>query len=234
MTMVTDGSIARPKRNLLANVLAKFIVGIIVVGVVIFVPAGSLSFWNGWLYLVVLGGLMTCALIYLYLKDPTLLEERLKTEEKQKEQKIYQVVSLVWSLFLFIIPGLDYRFGWSSVPSWLVVAAVVIMVASYTMFFAVMVQNKYASRVIKIQDGQRLIDRGLYSIVRHPMYLAGTILFTASPVVLGSFYALLLSPFLPLLLVYRIKNEERLLLAELEGYGEYTKRVKYRLVPHVW
>jgi protein-S-isoprenylcysteine O-methyltransferase Ste14 len=204
------------------------------VGLVIFLPAGSLSYWNGWLYLAVLCILLTSALAYLYLKDPFLLEERLKTEERETVQKISQVLFLLWSLIAFVIPGLDYRFGWSSVPLWLVVVAVVTMIAGYSMFFAVMVQNRYASRVVKIQNDQKLIDTGPYSIVRHPMYFALTILFTASPLVLGSYYALLSIPFLPFLLVYRIKNEEKALMAGLGGYEEYTKRVKYRLIPFIW
>jgi protein-S-isoprenylcysteine O-methyltransferase Ste14 len=234
MSVNTDSPGARPKTKLLVNMLTKFFVGGVIFGSVIFLPAGTLSYWNGWPYLAVLGTLMTGALAYLCLKDPSLLKERLNIEEKEKEQKVYQVVSLLWSVITFVIPGLDYRFGWSHVPLWLVIVAVIIMIVGYLMFFAVMVQNRYASRVIKIQDGQKLIDTGLYSVVRHPMYLGSAIMFTASPLVLGSYYPLLSVPFLPLLLAYRIKNEEKVLRAGLAGYEEYTKRVQYRLIPFVW
>ncbi len=224
----------RPRRTSFGSILARFGSGILIVGCFIFLPAGTLAFWNGWLFLGTLVSLMSAALVYLYRKAPDLLEERLNAHETENQQKFYQVASLIWSVVAFIIPGLDFRYGWSYVPFWLVILSLAVTIAGYAMFFVVMVQNRYASRTIKLQDGQTVVDSGLYSVVRHPMYLAGSVLFIASALVLGSYYALLWALLLPCLLVYRIRNEERLLVAGLAGYEDYTRRVKYRLVPFVW
>jgi protein-S-isoprenylcysteine O-methyltransferase Ste14 len=158
----------------------------------------------------------------------------MRVRERQTEQRTYVKWSLIWFLISFLVPGFDYRYGWSAVPIWLVVASVVVMVFGYVLFMVVMAQNTFASRVIEIQQSQRVIDTGLYSIVRHPMYMAATIMYMAWPLVLGSYYALIPTMILPALLVYRIKNEEAVLRAGLEGYAEYTERVRYRLVPFVW
>jgi len=221
-------------KNLLLNVLVRFLGGIIVIGAIIFIPAGTLNFWNGWLYMGTMFFLVACAFIYLKKHDPELLAKRMNIHEKQKEQKLFVKLSIVLLIVTFVIPGLDFRFGWSQAPLWVVIAATVIFVLSYIMFLIVMVQNSYASRVIEIQKGQKLIDTGLYSFVRHPMYLAATIMYLATMLVLGSYYALLPMILLPVLLAYRIINEEKLLIKELPGYREYTKKVKYRLIPFVW
>jgi len=155
-------------------------------------------------------------------------------KEKEKEQKKYIRISLLLYLAAYIVPGLDYRFHWSEVSLWLVFLSFVIMIGGYFMFIAVMLQNRYASRVVEIQQEQQLIDTGLYAIVRHPMYLAATILFFASVLVLGSWYALLPMAAIPVLLGYRIKNEEKVLINGLRGYTEYMQKVRYRMVPFVW
>jgi protein-S-isoprenylcysteine O-methyltransferase Ste14 len=173
-------------------------------------------------------------LVYLYTHDPSLLEKRINTSEKEKEQKSYVKLSLVWFIISFVLPGLDFRYGWSSVPLWLVLMSVVVMQFGYTLFILVMKQNSYASRVIEIQEKQKLIDTGLYAIVRHPLYLTASIIYISSPLILGSFYALIPIAFLPLMLAYRIINEEKILIDGLEGYKEYMKKVKYRLIPFVW
>jgi protein-S-isoprenylcysteine O-methyltransferase Ste14 len=201
---------------------------------IFFIPAGTLNYWNGWLYLGTMFVLMICALIYLKKRDPELLAKRMNIHAKQKEQKLVVKLALLLFLFAFVIPGLDFRFGWSQVPLEVVIAATLVFVLSYIMFIVVMVQNSYASRVIEIQKGQKLIDTGLYSLVRHPMYLAATIMYFASMLVLGSYYALIPMIFFPVLLAYRIIHEEELLVKELPGYREYTKKVKYRLIPFVW
>ena len=143
-------------------------------------------------------------------------------------------LSIALLLVVFIVPGLDYRFEWSHVPLWLVIIATAIMISGYLMFVLVMKQNSYASRVIEIQEGQKVIDYGLYAVVRHPMYLAGLILYGVAPLVLGSFYAMIPVIFLPFLLAYRIKHEEKVLREGLKGYEEYMKKVKYRLIPFIW
>lgn len=204
------------------------------VALLIFVPAGSLKFWNGWLFMAALFIPMIFILMYLLIKKPDLLTRRLKTKEKEKTQKAYQVLSIIVCLITFIVPGLDFRFNWSDVPLSVVLISTFIMISGYLMFFIVMKQNTYASRVIEIQDEQKLIDTGLYSFIRHPMYLAGTILFGFAPLVLGSFYALIPMVFIPILLIIRIRNEEKVLIDGLKGYNEYMKKVKYRLLPFIW
>jgi protein-S-isoprenylcysteine O-methyltransferase Ste14 len=221
-------------KNLLLNGLIKFVGGIIVMGAIIFIPAGTLNFWNGWLYLGTMTVLITFVFIYLKKHDPELLKKRMQMHEKQKEQKLFVKISTPLFILIYIIPGLDYRFGWSHMPVWAVITATVFMILSYIMFLIVMMQNSYASRVIEIQKGQKVIDTGLYSLVRHPMYLAMSVLFPSSILVLGSYYAFIPMIFLPFLLVFRIIHEEKFLIKELPGYKEYTKKVKYRLIPFVW
>jgi protein-S-isoprenylcysteine O-methyltransferase Ste14 len=158
----------------------------------------------------------------------------MKTDEKEKIQKLYLVLSVIASVVTFVLPGLDYRYHWSSVPEWLVILATLFMISGYIMFFIVMKQNSYASRVIEIQEEQKLIDTGLYSLVRHPMYFSATMLYFFAPLVLGSFYAMIPMIFIPGLLVMRIKNEEKVLLEGLKGYDQYMKKVKYRYLPFIW
>jgi protein-S-isoprenylcysteine O-methyltransferase Ste14 len=232
MTDLTSTSMSA--KRLLWAVSIRLALGIIAIGVLLFGPAGSLRYWNGWLFMVALFAPMTFALAYFYRRDRSLLEKRLRLHEKQTEQRTYVRLSLVWFLISFLLPGFDYRFGWSEVPSWLVVASLVVMILGYALFMVVMVQNTFASRVIEIQQNQRVIDTGLYSVVRHPMYMAAMIMYMAWPLVLGSYYTLIPMILLPVLLVYRIKNEEAVLRAGLDGYTEYAERIKYRLIPFVW
>lgn len=177
---------------------------------------------------------MLFALIYLFIKDPGLIEKRMHIKEKDKAQKLYVKVSIIFFIITFIIPGLDYRFSWSHIPLRLVITATIIMILGYIMFFIVMTENSYASRIIEIQVNQKVIDYGLYSIIRHPLYLSSLILYGASPIVLGSYYALIPMMLLPAILVYRIINEEKLLINGLEGYKDYMKKVRYRLIPYIW
>lgn len=225
---------ARSKTKLLSKVFVRFAMTTVILATVIFVPAGSFGFWNGWLYLAALLIPMLCVLPSLLIKDPELLEKRIKMKEKETAQKKYLRLSIALLLVVFIVPGLDYRFEWSHVPLWLVIIATAIMISGYLMFVLVMKQNSYASRVIEIQEGQKVIDYGLYAVVRHPMYLAGLILYGVAPLVLGSFYAMIPVIFLPILLAYRIKHEEKVLREGLKGYEEYMKKVKYRLIPFIW
>ncbi len=220
--------------RLTAMAATMFFIGAVLVAAVLFVSAGSLRYWNAWLYLAALLIPMLFALSYLLIKDPLLLEKRMRLREKEKRQKRYAVISPVFFVIAFAVPGLDYRYDWSDVPNWLVAVSTVLMVSGYAMFMMAMRQNSYASRVIEIQEDQRLIDTGLYSFVRHPMYLAAIILYLFSPLVLGSFYGLIPMALLPVILAYRIKNEEEVLLRGLKGYEEYMRRVKFRLLPHVW
>lgn len=232
--MKKDYNLEMPKTKILMQVFIRYILSLIFVSVILFLPAGSLKFWNAWLFLSALFIPMLFVLIYLIIKDPELLKKRIKTKEKEKTQKIYLVLSMITIIVTFIVPGLDFKYHWSQLPDWLVVVATVIMILGYYMFFMVMKQNSYASRVIEIQKGQKVIDSGLYSIVRHPMYLAATILFCSVPIILGSLYGTIPVIFIPFLLIIRIQNEEKVLKENLKGYSEYMKKVRYKLIPLIW
>jgi protein-S-isoprenylcysteine O-methyltransferase Ste14 len=222
------------RKKILPKVLIRFFLAFVLIGILIFVPAGTMKYFNGWLFIAGLLLPMTFTVTSLFFKDPELLEKRVNLKEKEEAQKKYVKFSIFLFIIAYIIPGLDYRYSWSAVPMWLVLISLIFMIAGYVMFIVVMFQNRYASRVIEIQNEQKLIDTGLYSVVRHPMYLAATILYLASSLVLGSYYALIPMSLLPFLLAFRIINEEKVLLAGLPGYEEYTRKVKYRLIPYIW
>jgi len=222
------------KLKLIIQVITKYILALLFIGLLLFTPASSFKFWNAWLYIGALFIPMFFVMIYLIIKDPELIQKRMKMKEKEKTQKIYVILSIITFIITFTIPGLDFKYHWSNVPVWLVMIATVIMICGYFMFFIVMKQNSYASRVIEIQKGQKVIDTGLYSVVRHPMYLSALILFGISPLALGSFYALIPMLFIPFLLVIRILNEEKVLKNNLNGYEEYMKKIKYRVIPFIW
>ena len=216
------------------SAIAKFALGIVLVGALIFLPAWSLAFWQGWLLMAVLFVPMFGAGIVMMIKNPMLLASRLDAKEKQNAQKGVVAISALLFLAGFIVAGLDFRFGWSHMPAWAVAVASAILLISYALYCEVMRENAYLSRTIEVQNGQKVVDTGLYGIVRHPMYAVTIWLFLAIPVLLGSLYALLcFLPYIPVIVV-RILNEEKLLSAELDGYEEYKKRVKYRLLPLIW
>ncbi len=221
-------------RELLKAMIIRLAASVTAVGVILFAPAGTLRYGNGWLFMVALFAPMIPVVVHLYRKDRALLEKRLRIHEKEKEQKTFFKLSLAWFLVSFAIPGFDFRFGWSQVPVWLVGVSLIVMVSGYILFMIAMMQNAYASRVIEIQTSQRVVDKGLYSIVRHPMYLAAMILYMASPLVLGSYFALIPFALVLPLVVYRIRNEARLVHKGLPGYTEYSRRVRFRLIPFVW
>ena len=220
--------------RLLFNALTKYVMGLLLVGALLFLPAGTLGYANGWLFIGLLFAPMLFLGIVLLVKSPELLRKRLDAREKENTQK--GVVALSALLFVagFIVAGLDFRFGWTDVPLWCVVTASVVLLLSYGLYAEVMRENAYLSRTIEVQNGQKVVDTGLYSIVRHPMYAVTVWLFLSIPVVLGSWWALVC--FLPYVAVIavRIVNEEKVLEAGLQGYSEYKKRVKYRIIPFVW
>ncbi len=220
--------------KLLLNALIKFTLGLALVCALIFLPAGSFAYINGWLFIGLLFGPMLILGAVMFFKAPDLLKKRLNSKEKENTQK--GVVALSGLLFIvgFAIAGLDFRFGWSSVPTWAVITASVILLISYALYAEVMRENAYLSRTIEVQDGQTVVDTGLYGIVRHPMYAVTIWLFLASPVVLGSWWSLLcFLTYVPVIAV-RILSEEKVLEQGLEGYADYKKRVKYRLFPLIW
>ncbi|HOW57070.1 MAG TPA: isoprenylcysteine carboxylmethyltransferase family protein [Smithellaceae bacterium] len=224
---------ATPK--LITEVVIRLISALILISLLLFPSAGSLNFWNAWLFISALFLLEILALIYFAVKDPELLQKRLKIKEKEKTQKTFSFLYLIMFIITLIFSGLDFRYRWSAVPLWLTIAAAVIMIAAFFMILLVMKQNRYASRIIEIQNGQQVINSGLYSVIRHPLYLFATIFFCSIPLVLGSLYALILLAIpTPLVLTIRIKNEEAVLRNNLAGYQEYMKKVKYRLIPFIW
>ncbi|MBE5922165.1 MAG: DUF1295 domain-containing protein [Lachnospiraceae bacterium] len=222
------------RTKLLFQTIIKFTLGIVMIGLLLFLPAGTFDYWNAWLFMGLLFGPMFLLGAVLLFKSPELLAKRLQSKEKEGEQK--QVIG--WSLIVFIggfvVAALDFRFGWSELPTWLVLAAAVVLLVSYGLYAEVMRENAYLSRTVEVQENQKVIDTGLYGIVRHPMYFATTLLFLSFPMVLGSAIAFFIFLFYPLLLVKRIKNEEEVLENGLPGYKEYKKKVKYRLFPFLW
>lgn len=220
--------------KLFISALTKFIIGLLLVGLLLFLPAGGFDYPNGWLFIALLFIPMLLLGTILLIKSPTLLEKRLNAREKEGAQK--GVVAASGLLFVagFIVAGLDHRFGWSHLPTWLVIVASVILLISYALYAEVMRENAYLSRTVEVQEDQKVIDTGLYGIVRHPMYAVTLWLFLAIPIVLGSFWSLLC--FLPYvaIMVIRIRNEEKVLEQGLRGYTDYKKRVRYRLLPFVW
>lgn len=220
--------------KLALNALIKYLSGLIILGLLLFLPAGSLRFLNAWLFLALLFVPMLLLGLWLLLKAPALLEKRLESRESEAAQKRVVAVSALAFILSFVLAGLDYRFGWSSLPRWLIGLAALVQLGSYVMYAAVMKQNAYLSRTVKVQEGQQVVDRGLYAVVRHPMYTATVLMFLAMPLVLGSWPAFAVMLLYPVVIVQRIKNEEKLLSEGLAGYREYTARVKYRLIPFVW
>ena len=221
-------------KKLFVQAITKFLLGVVLVGVLVFLPAGTLNFFNGWLLMGILFVPMFLAGIVMMVKNPKLLQSRLVAKEKQKDQDL--VVKLSGLMFVggFVLSGLDYRFGWFVLPLWVSAVGAVLFLLAYVLYAFVLKENQYLSRTIQVQDGQRVVDTGFYGIVRHPMYSVTLLLFLSMPIVLGSLYALIVFLAYPFIIAKRIKGEEKLLKQELTGYDEYTQKVKYRLIPFIW
>ncbi len=219
---------------LLRKVFSRFLIGILLMALFVFLPAGTFSYYNGWLMLALIFFPMTSVGIYFYKNDPAFLERRMRTHEKEKEQKLIIKLAYIPYLIGFLLPGFDHRFGWSAVPVWLVIFASLLFLLSYFAIFLVFKANSYASRVVEVEKEQKVIDTGPYALVRHPMYTANSILTFCVPVVLGSYYGLIPFLMLPVVFVFRLLNEEEVLKRDLPGYTEYCQKVKYRLIPFVW
>ena len=220
--------------KLLLKTLIAFLCGLFITGVMLFLPAGTFAYRGAWLFIVLLFTPILLVGIMLMIKNPELLRKRLEMKEREKDQKSVVALSGLLLVGSFIVAGLDYRFGWSNIPNTVVAIASVVLLVGYALYAEVLRENTYLSRVVEVQEGQRVIDTGLYSIVRHPMYSAVTLLYLAIPLVLGSWWALLVMSPCILLLAVRIKNEEQVLHQGLPGYTDYTKRVRYRMIPWVW
>ncbi|MBO5953278.1 MAG: isoprenylcysteine carboxylmethyltransferase family protein [Oscillospiraceae bacterium] len=220
--------------KLLINALTKFVCGLLLVGLLIFLPAGTLHYTYGWLFIGLLFVPMLIAGFVMFFKTPDFLAKRLDAKEKQATQKGVVAFSGLMFIAGFVVAGLDFRFGWSAMPAWVVITASVLFLTAYALYAEVMRENAYLSRTIKVEQGQTVVDTGLYGIVRHPMYAVTILLFLMMPLVLGSWYALIAFAFYPAIIIVRLKDEENLLTRELPGYTEYKKKVKYRIIPFVW
>jgi protein-S-isoprenylcysteine O-methyltransferase Ste14 len=220
--------------KLLISALTKFACGAALVGLLIFLPAGSVHYVRGWLLMALLFIPMLIAGFVMLFKSPAFLEKRLDAKEKQATQKGVLAFSGLMFIGGFVVAGLDFRFGWSNVPDAVVIAASALFLLAYALYAEVMRENAYLSRTIKVEEGQTVVDTGLYGIVRHPMYSATVLLFLMIPLILGSWYALIVFAFYPAIIILRLKDEEDLLSRELAGYEDYKKKVKYRLLPFIW
>ncbi len=222
------------KVRVIMSALVKYVSGLLLVGLLVFLPAGTLNFANGWLFLGVLFLPILLLGIVLFIKAPELLKKRLEGKEDENTQRKVVGFSALIFVLGFIIAGLDFRFGWSKVPNVVVIISAVVTLVSYGIYAEVMRENAYLSRKIEVQQGQKVVDTGLYGVVRHPMYMATVFLFLSIPIMLGSWYSLLVFLVYPILIAVRIKNEEQVLTENLQGYAEYKQKVKYKLIPFVW
>ena len=220
--------------KLLFEALAKFICGLLLVGLLIFLPAGTFAYPSGWLLMGILFVPMLIAGFVMLFKSPDFLRKRLDAKEKQEAQKGVLALSGIMFITGFVIAGLDFRFDWSNIPSWLIITASALFLIAYALYAEVMRENAYLSRTVKVEEGQTVVDTGLYGIVRHPMYAVTILLFLMLPFILGSWYALIVFAFYPAIIIVRLKDEEDLLTRELPGYGAYKQKVKYRIIPFVW
>ena len=221
-------------RNLLIQALVKLSAGIILVGLMVFLPAGSFGYWQGWLLMGVLFVPMLIVGVVMMVKNQELLRKRLDAKEKEGEQKTVVALSGVLFVVSFVTAGLNWRYGWWMLPDWVVWVAAAIFILSYILYAEVLRENEYLSRTIEVQKGQKVIDTGLYGMVRHPMYLATVIMFLSMPLVLGSPISfVIMIGYFPVI-AKRIRNEEMVLAAGLDGYKEYQMRVKYKVIPFIW
>lgn len=221
-------------KRLLFQTLTKFLLGFVIIWFLLFLPAGSISYWQGWLLMGILFIPMFLVGLFLLVKNPELLKKRLNTKEKGREQKKNVTISALLFVVAFVIAGLNWRFNWILLPNLYVWSVSIIFILSYILYAEVMKENTYLSRVVEVQINQKVVDTGMYGIVRHPMYLATTILFLSMPLVLSSPLSfVIMLGYIPII-VKRIKNEEIILEQGLDGYSDYKKRVKYRMIPYVW
>ena len=222
------------KKKLFTQAISKYLLGVILVGTILFLPAWSFSYWNAWLFMGILFVPMFIAGIIMLGKNPELLQKRLDAKEKEAEQKSVVALSGLMFLASFIVAGLDWRFGWTNMPNWMVWVAAGLFLLSYLLYAEVLRENTYLSRTIEVQENQKVIDTGLYGIVRHPMYMATLVLFLSMPLVLGSMYSFLIMLVYIPIIAKRIRNEEKVLEEGLPGYKEYKQKVKYKVIPFIW
>ncbi|MBR2704556.1 MAG: isoprenylcysteine carboxylmethyltransferase family protein [Clostridia bacterium] len=221
-------------KKLFIQAIVKYVLGIVLVCTLIFIPAGTFDYWNGWLFMGILFIPMFIAGIVMMIKNPELLKRRLNAKETEKEQKKVILFSGIMFLVGFIVAGLNYRFDWIELPGIVSIIASVIFLIAYILYAEVLRENEYLSRTIEVAENQNVVDTGLYGVVRHPMYAVTILLFLSMPLILGSVISFIIFLVYPVLIAKRIKNEEAVLEKDLAGYSEYKKKVKYRLIPFIW
>lgn len=221
-------------KELFFQAILKFASGVVIVGLLLFLSAGTFYYWNAWLFIGALFVPMFLVGIILMFKNPELLRKRLNVKEKQTEQKLVVRISGVMFILSFAVAGLNFRYNWINLPYWISLLALVVFIFSYLLYAEVLRENTYLSRTIEVQENQKVIDTGLYGIVRHPMYAVTVIFFLSMPLVLGSLLSFIITLVYPFVIAKRIHSEEKLLEKELEGYSEYKLRVKYKMIPFIW
>lgn len=221
-------------KKLLLQAIIKYIFGVLIIGALLFIPANTFEYWNAWLFMGLLFIPMFIAGIILIIKNPELLRKRLNAKEKENEQKWVLLLSGLMFISGFITAGLNYKYEWIEIPNAVVVISSILFIIAYILYAEVLRENTYLSRTIEVQENQKVIDTGLYGIVRHPMYAATILLFLTMPLILGSIISFLIFLIYPFIIGIRIKNEEKVLEKELEGYLEYKKKVKYKIIPFIW
>ena len=220
--------------KLFFGAIIKYLLGLVLVGALLLIPAGSLDYWNAWLFIGLLFIPMFIAGIFLMINNPELLKRRLDAKEKDDKQKVVILLSGIMFLAGFIVAGLNFRYKWIEIPNIVIIISSIVFIISYILYAEVLRENTYLSRTIKVEENQKVIDTGLYSVVRHPMYIITILLFLSIPLILGSVISFLIFLIYPIIIGIRIKNEEEVLEKELQGYIEYKKKVKYRLIPFIW
>lgn len=220
--------------DLTIQALKKFILGLILISILLFLPAGTLSYPNAWLFIGLLFVPMFIAGILLMIKSPDLLKRRLNSKENESEQKLLVIISGLMFISGFVISGLNYHYNWSKLPDEIVIIASIIFLLAYLMYAEVLRENQYLARTVTVENNQKVIDTGLYGIVRHPMYTSTILLFLTIPLILGSIYSFLIFLIYPIIIIFRIKNEEKLLEQELTGYRQYKQKVKYKIFPLIY
>ncbi len=221
-------------KELFYQAILKFVLGVVVIGMLIFLPAGTFDYWNAWLFMGILFIPMLFGGIAMMIKNPKLLKKRLKDKEQQSEQNLVIKLSGLMFVMGFVMAGLNFRFQWIVLPDWVLWVSAIIFLLSYLLYAEVLRENTYLSRTVEVQDGQKVIDTGLYGVVRHPMYSVTIILFLSMPLVLGSIISFVIFLTYPIIIAKRISNEEAVLEKGLEGYAEYKKKVKYKVIPFIW
>lgn len=221
-------------KKLFFQALTKFLFGLIILCILLFIPAGTLNYPYGWLFIALLFIPMLIVGIVLFIKSPDLLRRRLNAKEDEDEQKLVLLISGMMFLLAFALAGLNFRFGWFKLPAIAIMIASIIFLLAYIMYAEVLRENAYLSRTVEVSENQKVVDTGLYGLVRHPMYTSTIFLFLSMPLVLDSILSFIVMLIYPIIIIFRIKNEEKVLENELDGYKEYKEKVRYKLIPYIW